>query len=165
VPYVNVGTRAGGLFVLLFLFRYTKLIVNTISWTLGKPYPARTHPNYRPENITVIIPSANPKGDEFGQTVTSALRSGAAKVIIVTFGAYNMEHARAACDGLPHAERLLIVDNVVENKRLQMCRGVSEVTSTISVFCDDDVFWPVGFLTSILAAFEDPTIGGVGMHK
>ena len=48
------------------------------------------------------------------------------------------------------------------NKRLQMIRGLHEVRTEITIFADDDVFWPKDFLVHMLAPFEDLAVGGVG---
>ncbi len=48
------------------------------------------------------------------------------------------------------------------NKRLQLLRGLEEVKSKVTIFADDDVFWPRNFLVNLLAAFEDPTVGSAG---
>lgn len=47
------------------------------------------------------------------------------------------------------------------NKRLQMCRAIPEVQTSIIVFADDDVIWPSRLLPWILAPFEDVSMGGV----
>ena len=100
-------------------------------------------------------------------TVKSALDSGAAKVLIVTFGEKNMNEAKRTCGELidDAVGRLAVLDNRVGFKRSQMLLGVQETNTEITVFCDDHVFWPEGFLESILAPFEDEEMGGVGMHK
>ncbi|KIW04745.1 uncharacterized protein PV09_04473 [Verruconis gallopava] len=162
---INIRSTSGFMFSILFFFRYTKLIVNTVSWRLAKPYRSVAQPSYQPSDVSVIIPTANPNGEDFRETVRSTLISGAAKVIVVTFGEENTTGAYCSCLGLEYLERLQIIDNGVGNKRMQMCRGIDEVQTAITVFCDDHVFWPRGFLASILAPFEDHRIGGVGMHK
>ncbi|KAI4114629.1 MAG: hypothetical protein LQ338_007977, partial [Usnochroma carphineum] len=48
------------------------------------------------------------------------------------------------------------------NKRLQMIQGIEHVKTSITVFTDDDVFWPKPFLLYLLAPFEDPSVGAVG---
>jgi hypothetical protein len=165
--YVDVTTGIGLTFAFLFAIRYVRFIINTISWALAKPYRILDKPTLTPEDVTVIIPSANPDGSEFLATVQSALDSAASKVLIVTFGSENMAKARGTCgDLLENASgRLVLIDNRIGNKRMQMVRGVQETTTKIAVFCDDHVFWPPGFLQSILAPFEDPDMGGVGTHK
>lgn len=45
-----------------------------------------------------------------------------------------------------------------------MIQGLKEVRTAITVFADDDVFYPETFLTYLLAAFEDPKIGAAGRH-
>lgn len=45
-----------------------------------------------------------------------------------------------------------------------MIQGLKEVRTSITVFADDDVFWPTTFLAYLLAAFEDPKVGAAGQH-
>lgn len=167
--YVPINTAAGVSFVILFAYRYLRFIVNTVSWYIAKPYRIPTNPILTPEDVTVIIPSANPTGEEYLATVKSAVASGAAKVLIVTFGTTNFFNAREiikraeAPEG--RVELIQVPGMIVRNKRKQMIAGVKATKTKITVFCDDHVFWPKGFLQSVLAPFEDPDMGGVGTHK
>ncbi|KAL8688022.1 MAG: hypothetical protein Q9218_005965 [Villophora microphyllina] len=43
-----------------------------------------------------------------------------------------------------------------------MLQSLEEVKTAISIFADDDVFWPPTFLSSILAPFEVEDVGAVG---
>ena len=69
---------------------------------------------------------------------------------------------------LQHLCKSLEIENVqvlgapYANKRLQMVQGIKTVTTPITVFADDDVVWPLKFLTHILAAFEDDAVGAAG---
>ncbi|KAL9636307.1 MAG: hypothetical protein Q9164_002908 [Protoblastenia rupestris] len=43
-----------------------------------------------------------------------------------------------------------------------MVQGLQESNTAITVFADDDVFWPPTFSTYMLASFEDPKVGAAG---
>ncbi|KAL8748657.1 MAG: hypothetical protein Q9199_008119, partial [Rusavskia elegans] len=43
-----------------------------------------------------------------------------------------------------------------------MIRGLKAVSTAITVFADDDVFWAPTLLTHFLAPFENPKVGAVG---
>lgn len=64
-----------------------------------------------------------------------------------------------------YKDRLEIIDSGIGDKRRQMVHGVNATRTKITVFCDDHVFWPPGYLESILTPFEDPDMGGVGTYK
>lgn len=44
-------------FVVLFIFKYLKVVVHTISFLLYRPYPIPAEPTVNPEDVTVIIPT------------------------------------------------------------------------------------------------------------
>ncbi|KAI9660910.1 MAG: Type 2 glycosyltransferase [Bathelium mastoideum] len=46
-----------------------------------------------------------------------------------------------------------------------MCCAIPEVRTKITIFADDDVFWPTKLLDWILAPFEDEHMGGVGTSQ
>ena len=62
-------------------------------------------------------------------------------------------------------QRIRVVAVPFANKRLQMARGIKEVTTDIIVFADDDAIWPPALLPYVLACFEDQKIGGVGTSQ
>ena len=51
------------------------------------------------------------------------------------------------------------------NKRKQMVRGLTHVTTDIVVFTDDDAIWPPECLEQMVACFDNPAIGGVGTEQ
>lgn len=67
-----------------------------------------------------------------------------------------MQHIRKICEELNISSKVRILGAKKANKRLQMIQGLKEVRTPITVFADDDVFWPTTFLVYLLAAFEDP---------
>ena len=137
--YAPLDTKYGTVFAILFGLRYLRFVVNNISWILACPYPPPEKPTLTPKDVTVVIPSANPEGDEFRMTVESALDSGAEKVIIVTFnrpGNDNMAKARRSCEKLfeEHGDRLSLLDNGRGDKREQMMLAVKHTSSDVTVF-------------------------------
>lgn len=62
-------------------------------------------------------------------------------------------------------QRIRVITVPYANKRLQMVRGIKEVTTDIIVFADDDAIWPPTLLPYVLACFEDQRIGGVGTSQ
>ena len=55
----DFDTRGKRTFLALFFFRYTRLIVNTISWYFAKPWTISSNTPH-PSESCIIIPSADP---------------------------------------------------------------------------------------------------------
>jgi hypothetical protein len=45
-----------------------------------------------------------------------------------------------------------------------MVAGINETKTDLIIFADDDVLWPSSMGEWIIAPFERPTIGGVGIN-
>ncbi|CAF9907924.1 MAG: hypothetical protein HETSPECPRED_007938 [Heterodermia speciosa] len=147
-------------FVCLWLWRYTRLIVNVISsWTF-KPIALSTTPSYSTDDITVVIATLG-TSEDFRRCLLSVVACLPSSIIIVTPNP-RVQHVRKICDGLKILSKVNILGANKANKRLQMIQGLKEVRTSITVFADDDVFWPTTFLAYLLAAFEDPKVGAAG---
>lgn len=147
-------------FLLLFLYRYARFVVNCISHWTFRPIPLPDNPTYDSEDITVIIPSIDGDGYELRQTILSCLQTNPLEVILVTVHS-SLQRARKMVDSLSTKKvRVLSIDQA--NKRRQICEAIPQVKTKITIFADDDVVWPTKILPWILAPFEDPLIGGVG---
>ncbi|KAI9706379.1 MAG: hypothetical protein M1836_003384 [Candelina mexicana] len=114
-----------------------------------------------PSDATVIIPTVSELGIEFLTCLRLCLQTEPLEILVVTTNS----RAPSIVDllrqhYLPTSIRVLGVPRA--NKRLQLLRGLEEVKSEVTVFADDDVFWPQNFLINLLAAFEDPTVGSAG---
>ncbi|KAJ9632019.1 Type 2 glycosyltransferase [Taxawa tesnikishii (nom. ined.)] len=130
--------------ILLFVFRYLRLVVNLISnWTF-KPIPVPENPTYTSQDVTVIIPTIDGDGDELRRTIKTCLATQPFEIMIVTIRVLSIPKA---------------------NKRSQMCEAIPQVKTPITVFADDDVIWPITVLPWMLAPFEDPKMGGVGTSQ
>ncbi|KAI9856421.1 MAG: hypothetical protein M1824_005459 [Vezdaea acicularis] len=150
-------------FIFLWLYRYVRLIVNCISHWTFKPIPLPEKPSLTPADVTVIIPTiltAQDNGAELRETIRSCLATKPHEIILVTTDAYRKSLSELTRSFHSPCLRVLCVPHA--NKRRQMCRAIPEVTTEITLFADDDVSWPPTILHWMLAAFEQPDIGGVG---
>jgi len=131
-------------------------------WTF-RPVPIPENPSYTPQDVTIILPTISPGGDELEQTIRTCLRSEPFEMILVTVDA-NVQNLTKIANGI-NAKRIRVLSIREANKRRQMCRAIPEVTTKITMFVDDDVVWPQKVLQWILAPFEDAKMGGVGTSQ
>ncbi|KZF21994.1 glycosyltransferase family 2 protein [Xylona heveae TC161] len=150
----------GQLFILLWLYRYVRLIVNCISHWTFKPIPLPNEPTLTSQDVTIIIPTIDGDGEELRQTIRSCLQTEPFEIILVTIDA-NLKRAMQMVMTMP-TSRIRVLSVAHANKRRQMCHAIPEVTTKITLFADDDVTWPRQILEWILAPFELPEYGGVG---
>ena len=143
------------------LWRYTRTIVNTISaWTL-KPIALSKSPSYFPSNDVTVVISTLGTTEDFRRCLLSVAACQPADIIIVT-PKPRVQALLKICEDLDLLSRVRILGAPKANKRLQMIQGLQEVETSVTVFADDDVFWPTTFLTYLLAPFEDHKVGAVG---
>ncbi|KAL1637529.1 hypothetical protein SLS56_000667 [Neofusicoccum ribis] len=150
-------------FVFLFLFRYVRLVVHVVAYSRFKPKPVLARPAFTAQDVTVIIPTVEPRGAAFEECLDRVLANSPAEIFIVTVGEENIRAAISYCKALSSSIRILSV--AAPSKREQVKRAVQETTTAITVLCDDTVFWPETFLPHVLAPFEDPLVGIVGTCK
>lgn len=166
---LHLGIWNNRVFLTLFFFRYLRLIANTISWCLAKPWP-RSSSSPLPHEASVIIPTVDVTSDsmELRRCIGSALDSGAAMVIVSTVRKHiDAVEAMKCTFSSEDQGRIQVAESRYPNKRWQHFAGLRFVRTPYVVFKDDTVFWPAGknFLHSALAPFEDPAVGGVGTKK
>ncbi|EXJ83412.1 hypothetical protein A1O1_07035 [Capronia coronata CBS 617.96] len=149
-------------FVVYFLYRYVRLIVNLWSFWTFKPIPIPENPSLSPSDVTVILPTLDGEGDELEQTISSILENKPKELILVTIDE-NLHKAERTMAKMPAAkyDRIRCMSVKQANKRRQMARAIPEVHTQIIVFADDDVTWPAETLQWMLAPFEDKRYGGV----
>ncbi|GME38656.1 Capsule polysaccharide synthase [Neofusicoccum parvum] len=150
-------------FVFLFLFRYVRLVVHVVAYSRFKAKPVLARPTFTAQDVTVIIPTVEPRGAAFEECLDRVLANSPAEIFIVTVGEENIRTATSYCRALSSSIRILSV--AAPSKREQVKRAVQETTTAITVLCDDTVFWPETFLPHVLAPFEDPLVGIVGTCK
>ena len=161
VSLVSEPSNGSGTDIYSRLWRYLRLIVNCFAFWMSKPIPLPGTPSYSCKDVTVIIPTlAN--SEDFRRCLLSISACHPASIIVVT-PRERVGHVRKICDSLKLFD-INILGAPKANKRLQMIQGLKEVRTSISVFADDDVFWPPTFLEYSLAPFEDPKVGASGEH-
>ncbi|EHY56476.1 hypothetical protein HRR83_002440 [Exophiala dermatitidis] len=149
-------------FIVYFLYRYARLVVNLwLFWTF-KPIPIPENPTLSPSDVTVILPTLDGEGEELERTISSILQNEPKEVILVTIDE-NLYKAERTVAKMPAAKyaRIRCMSVKQANKRRQMARAIPEVNTQIIVFADDDVTWPRETLLWMLAPFEDRSYGGV----
>lgn len=151
------------LFVFLFLFRYVRLVVHIIAYNRFKAKPVRENPTFTVKDVTVIIPTVEPRGEAFEECIHRVLANGPARILVVTVGHENIGDATEYCKAL--SPSIVVLSVPAPSKREQVKRAIPEIETAITVLCDDTVFWPETFLAHVLAPFEDGRVGIVGTCK
>ena len=111
--------------------------------------------------MTVVIPSLG--GDGLEDTIFSILATEPHEIILVTIDA-NLERAKKMIKKM-NTSKVRPLSVAQPNKRRQMVRAIPEITTSITVFADDDVTWPSTLLPWMLAPLEDDEYGGVGTNQ
>lgn len=153
----------GLLVILLFVFRYLRLVVNLVSHWTFKPTPIPDNPSYTSQDVTVIVPTINGDGEELRRTLQTCLATDPYEIIVVTIDDSLKRAMEMAAAINSKKVRVLTVSKA--NKRRQMCEAIPQVRTKITIFADDDVIWPNTLLPWILAPFEDDMMGGVGTSQ
>lgn len=112
------------LFDALFLFRYSRLVINLAAFVHYKPIAKPNSPTYTSRDVTVIIPTVEPHGTDFEECIQSVRVNNPAKIVIVTAGPGNYERA---IDSVGTHSKTQIKDCNDQNKRRQVCVGLEEV--------------------------------------
>ncbi|KIW11781.1 hypothetical protein PV08_09053 [Exophiala spinifera] len=156
-------------FTALFIFRYLRLIVHMVSFWYYKDSPIPAISTITERDVTVIIPTVEPTNHDFLECLASVLVNGPSTVHIVTVGA---QLRRQTCEIVaPFVPKypstaIRVSCTTQADKRKQIAHVLPRVTTPLTVLVDDHVFWPSGrFLSTAVAAFEDPAVGGVGTNK
>ncbi|KAH6720149.1 nucleotide-diphospho-sugar transferase [Leptodontidium sp. MPI-SDFR-AT-0119] len=161
-------------FEVLFLFKFIKIVVHTLSFLLYRPYPVSRNPSVTSRDVTVIIPTVGTIDDvEFRETLSTILANSPAEIIVCTVGEKKLCMARRVCAeevakatlirSTPTKIRVIAIETA--SKRKQLFKALQYVQTSIVALADDHVFWGSRFLIASLAPFEDPQIGGVGTNK
>ncbi|KAK3904285.1 glycosyltransferase [Staphylotrichum tortipilum] len=156
-------------FLVLFAWRYLRLVVNLVAFWHYKPSPKPNKPTYfATKDVTAVIPTVDPARGWFHETLESCAQQGPAKIIVITAGDELFDQTipfiREAEKKYPNIE--FVVDRTqVANKREQVALAVEDIDTAITVLLDDHVFWGPRFLETVLRAFEAPDVGLVGTNK
>lgn len=170
---VNLSS-ADMLFLFLFIFRYLRFVVHFVTGCfLYKPAPQMEKPRYTSRDVAVIIPTVAPYTKEFLKCCETVLANRPIKIVICGVGEKMKSYVSDVIklhrfqERYPETE-MIVVSTKKPNKRRQVARASLEIDPDqvpISVNVDDHVYWKPTFLTSLVAAFEDPAVGFVGTNK
>lgn len=170
---VNLSS-ADMLFLFLFVFRYLRFVVHFITGCfLYEPAPQKKNPLYTNRDVAVIIPTVSPHTKEFLKCMATVLANRPIKIVICGVGEKMKDYIRDVMDlhrfsvRFPETE-IVVVNTNKPNKRRQVARASLEIDPAeipISMNVDDHVYWKPTFLASLVAAFEDPSVGFVGTNK
>lgn len=152
-----------GLFAFLFTFRYLRTLVSIITFNLYRPKPIQANPSYTAKDVTVIVPTTFKSETELTRCLDSICACSPAAVFLVT--SYNNVSLVQAICSLRRFPNVEVLGVAKLNKRRQMILALQEVKTDITVFADDDVFWPDDYLDYLLAIFEDPRTGAGGTRQ
>jgi cellulose synthase/poly-beta-1,6-N-acetylglucosamine synthase-like glycosyltransferase len=144
-------------------YRYLWYLIRIAASLAYRPVPLPENPTYvAEEDVTIIVPTID-AGEEFKEAARSWLAGRPKEIIIVT--EEKMVDPLQDLANSVDPQRIRVITVPYANKRLQMVRGIKEVTTDIIVFADDDAIWPPTLLPYVLACFEDQKVGGVGTSQ
>lgn len=163
------------LLAVLFL-RYFRTLLSTYACLfLNKPDGIPEHPTVTSEMVHVIIATIEPSNSDFSRCVMSVLEKRPGWITVVTANQQQTAEARQVLANLPAQKHtsVKVTTGPMANKRRQLAhvlrrlaQNCQENRDVLIVFMDDHVWWPSpSFLSAVIAPFEDPKIGIVGMHK
>lgn len=117
-------------FILLFLFRYTRLLVGFTAVWFYKPKVPQNRPMFSTKDVTVILPTVDPAGVNFEECIHSIRETDPYEIIIVTAGRgrggrTNYEILEHDWKGYP---AIRLMNCKVMNKRKQLCTAVPVVS-------------------------------------
>jgi cellulose synthase/poly-beta-1,6-N-acetylglucosamine synthase-like glycosyltransferase len=128
-----------------------------------KSIPIPKTPTYTSTDVTVIIPTIENNYEALRAPISSIMACNPHELILVTtFGKY---HNLLNFVSTFNDTRIKVYDTKIANKRRQLREAIPRVTSAITVLVDDDVTWPSTILPWLLAPFENPKIGSVGVSQ
>lgn len=142
-------------------YRYLRLIVNIFGHVLYKSIPIPEKPSYSDDDVTVIIPTIEDDMEKLRGPVSSILATDLHELFLVT--TYGKYHTLAEFAKSFNDPRIKVYQSKIANKRLQLHTAIPNVTTDITVLVDDDVTWPKTIIPWLLAPFEDPDMGSVGV--
>lgn len=169
--YISGPDTALYYFLLLFVWRYARFLINLVAFWLYTPaaLDASQQPTYQPSrDVTVILPTVDPTGPDFMECLLTCAANSPAEIHIVTAGDALYRTTKSVIAPLRHrfpTIRLRVSRTQVASKRAQVAHAIPLVTTAFTVLLDDHVFWKPNFLTSLLLPFEDANIGLVGTNK
>ena len=90
-----------------------------------KPYPVAEVPSHTPKDVTVIVPTVKPYGEDFEECIRSITHNHPAKILVVTAGVENFEAALSLNTEYPKIQISMVK---WPNKRVQICKALVQVS-------------------------------------
>ena len=152
----------------VFAFRHARLFVHCISFFCYRPAPVMRNPRYTAKDVTVVVPTIDPDGLDFVETIACLCRNEPNSIMVVTVGSQKEVVARGSLSLLMHQYPGInwhIMSTTEANKRVQIGLAVRRISTDITFLVDASVSWGPNFLRSALAAFEDKSVFLVGTNK
>ena len=118
-----------------------------------KPIYPPSDPKLKPDHVTVIIPCLD-WNEKLAKTVTSIVANCPQKIILVTVEINYEKVKRRLKEINPGSTRFQVEAVRNPNKREQLAIGIELVETDLTVFADDDVYWPSRVLQWMIAPFE-----------
>lgn len=171
-PLLGLEVTPAVAFTALVSFRYLRFLIGMVSYVLYRPAPRSNKPRFTAEDVTIICPTIEPGGDIFRRCCERVCFNKPKAFFIVVGRQELTEKAEAVCAGL--RLRYNSVDIQVRcapapGKRIQIDSVIDDISTKITYFIDDHVYWPISnpksFFDSTLAPFEDDNIYLVGTNK
>ncbi|KAF5233555.1 hypothetical protein FAUST_8099 [Fusarium austroamericanum] len=156
------------IFCTLFVLRYTRLVGHLLGSWIYRAHQVSDHPTFTRSDVTVILPTIDPHGPDFRECVESILANHPACILVVTVGDALREECQIVMRklGLDAPDTEISVAALSEpSKRRQITHAMPNVTTPVTIFADDHVFWPANFIPSVLAPFDDAHVGVVATKK
>ncbi|KAH8769332.1 polysaccharide synthase Cps1 [Hyaloscypha finlandica] len=147
-------------FIMLWLYRYVRLIVNyASSWTF-RSIPPPENPTYTSDYVTVIILTicGEDQHDNFKLCLRSCLVIKPYEILVII-----IDRNLVRITELAHSidARIQVIAISVANKREQICEAIPRITTPLTLIADDDIELPPKSLPHILAPFEDLEVSAV----
>ncbi|KAF1352243.1 nucleotide-diphospho-sugar transferase [Delphinella strobiligena] len=152
----------GCTFFILVAFRYTRLVVNLYYYYTFQSRRLASDPRFTPEDVSVVVPTKFSNPPEHIQCIRQILACGPREVVVVTADCRVDDVCRSLFAANLLSQVILLSVEKLE-KRQQMTTALRKaVSGDICCFADDDVQWPSTFLPTMLACFEDESVGAAG---
>lgn len=137
-----------------FFLRYFRLVINGVAFMTMLPIAIPVYPTVDPAHVTVVVPT-NAKGlPELMACLTSILTCSPAGLIVFTKFTRVKKIKQCCKNHDTDLDRLQIIGVDRLNKRSQVVAALRNVTTSITVFADDDVIWPNQYLRYLLVCFR-----------
>lgn len=103
-----------------------RLVVHIVAFWKYKPYPVPEAPSYTSKDVTVIVPTVKPYGEDFDECIQSVVHNHPAEILVVTAGAENFERAFSMSREYPEIQVSMVK---WPDKRVQVCKVLPQVSS------------------------------------